>query len=346
MEVFFIQKGERGLVIDGGGKLLFPDRSWKGAREGFATDVKITKDKDTYAFVSGRMLDIADIGIYDIDICDDCASYWQGEVNGSKYILEYSANLRANNYRIFVRVQNEDGYSTERVSLPNKGYKTKNYLLEHAKPVDVDELLFSHAKELSFESDKQYANEMFKFLRRLYKDSIVTGREPLELEIRVYESSLLLVKFSDKYYHYDKHQIYSYVGELGKGEFKRVRIYCDTDQIWEKSGTLDLEELEGMAYDYGVSLNSSMLDRAFDSRLTCHVFECNGNGVVVYAFNLDGYDLDWLETEDAAPYVGLVDESLDRLSYLSKRLAKIGVGIDNLGKMNVKSWLFPFKPLR
>lgn len=68
MEVFFIQKGERGLVIDGGGKLLFPDRSWKGAREGFATDVKITKDKDTYAFVSGRMLDIADIDIYDIDI--------------------------------------------------------------------------------------------------------------------------------------------------------------------------------------------------------------------------------------------------------------------------------------
>lgn len=101
-----------------------------------------------------------------------------------------------------------------------------------------------------------------------------------------------------------------------------------------------------MAYDYRVSLNSSMLDRAFDSRLTSHVFECNGNGVVVYAFNLDGYDLDWLETEDAAPYVGLVDESLDRLSYLSKRLAKIGVGIDNLGKMNVKSWLFPFKPLR
>lgn len=342
MVVSLIQKGDRGLFIDAGGKLFFPDRSWKDVREGFAKDVKIVKDKGTYAFVTGTMLDVADIQLTSVNFDDGGCVYWSGETLGQKYLIEYNPRLYTDKYRVFVRVNNEDGVSTERVSMPPKNRKILEYLTERASVINVNEILIAQSQVLNFEDDALYANEMFKLLRKVRKDiSCIGGRA--NVTIRVYNSSLVLVRTESSFSSYHHTVVYTYAGELGSGEFKSVNASVDADAMWEKADPLDMAELEDMALSYGVALGCNSTHTSFDERLSCKTFECKGNGVTVYAFNLNGYDLSWLSTEEAKPYIDLVDESFERLDVLKKRLGKLGVGADALSELNAAPWVFPFR---
>lgn len=56
MENAFILRNERGLFISDGEKIYFPDRSFKDAEVGLVRNLKVTKDKGTYAFVTGEMV--------------------------------------------------------------------------------------------------------------------------------------------------------------------------------------------------------------------------------------------------------------------------------------------------
>ena len=63
----------------------------------------------------------------------------------------------------------------------------------------------------------------------------------------------------------------------------------------------------------------------------------------MYAFNMVGYDSSWFDTDEAQPYIDLVEDSFERLAYLKKRLAKTGVGLDKLSSLNVRRWLVTFE---
>lgn len=345
MNVVLVQKGERGLFIDNGGsKLMFPDRSWKDASQGFAADVKITKDKGTYAFVSGRMLQTEDISVADIDVNED-ATYRVGEIDGSKFILEWSSGAYGRGvYRVLVRINDGGLISTERIALPVRCSRIVEYLNIRSEHVDLTKYFVDNCPQLNFEDDDTYYMEMTKLLKVLHSEYSFVGNKA-DIAIRVYNSSLVLVKRTSVLSSlYNTTSAFRYQGELGSGKF--VRFYTlgedDIDQMWTKADKFDLDEIKDWALCNGIFVSSKKFETAFDDRLVYHVFECQGQGVVVYAFNLNGYDLSWLETEEAAPYVALVDESLERAEYLKKRMGKMGIGVDKLSTLNVANWLFPF----
>lgn len=342
MEVRLIQKGDRGLFISNGNKLLFPDRSWKDAREGFAKDIEITLDKGTYAFVRGKMMDTLPITLDDIFV--QAGSYYRaGNFGGTDYIIEWTSGVRQDDgFRVHVKSQNDDSTSIERVRFVGKRLPELGMLQENATPVDITDALAARCQVLNFESDEQYAFEMFKLFQAVYQRSEVGGR--VKATMRVYNSSLVLVchhfEFSG-----DSYEIYKYDGELGFGDWVRMENFPSRscEKLWAKSDDLDLHEISDLAMDYKVCLGKKRYgDNSFDERLYSRVFECMGNGVVVYAFNMKGYGPEWFDTDEAQPYINLVEESFARLESLKHQLSKKGIGIDKLGSLSVRSWIMPF----
>ena len=63
---FCLIQGYRGLYYSDGNKIYFPDRSWKDCKQGVYSDMHITVDKGTYAFVTGNPVNAID---NDSDIC-------------------------------------------------------------------------------------------------------------------------------------------------------------------------------------------------------------------------------------------------------------------------------------
>lgn len=342
MNVRLIQRGDRGLFIANGNKLLFPDRSWKDAREGFAYDVEIVLDKGTYAFVRGKMLETQPICVNDLMWpIDPTNHYHHGELGGQEFILEWNPSVSGHGYRLMVR---STVPSLESVQLPFKPAKTIEYLHEFTSPIDIMESIIENAPVLNFESDEQYFMEMFKFLRQVWSSGVgVLGG--FEGDPHVYNSSLIIMRYEYRYSG-DSYVMYRYDGELGSGEFKAVGGVTSgrMKELWEKGDPLDLAELSEMALDYHVVVPFNQYShRSFDTRLSRKEFKCMNSGVVVYAFNMLGYDFSWFETEEAQPYIALVEESFQRLEALKFKLAKRGVGIERLADLNVRSWLCPLK---
>lgn len=345
MDVRLIQKGDRGLFISNGNKLLFPDRSWKDARVGFAHNIRITLDKGTYAFVKGDMLETLPIEYTDLMQREGLGAYYRkGEIEGQQYITEWTPSGADNGgYRIFVRAKQPDGASLERVVLTGRRDSAITCLSDLSKAIDVSEVLIKSSPELKFEDDYEYAFEMFKLLRMLYEKSGVGGR--VKAGIRIYNSSIVVVKHVFEYSS-PMFDVYRYVGEVGSGHFERVDAFPSTnaEKLFEKSEPLDMSEIESLAMEFKVCIPySEYTGKCFDERLTSKVFECLGSGVVVYAFNMVGYDSSWFDTDEAQPYIDLVEDSFERLAYLKKRLAKTGVGLDKLSSLNVRRWLVPFE---
>lgn len=338
MNVRMIQRGDRGLFIANGNKLLFPDRSWKDAREGFAYDVEIVLDKGTYAFVRGKMLETLPIELDNLMGPIDTANrYRKGVLNGQEFILEWSPSMLQCGYRLFVRSTIP---SMECVQLPRRAVPVVDYLHTFSEPIDTITSLIENAPVLNFESDEQYFMEMVKFLRTVWSSSsgVRGGFEGIP---HVYNSSIIIMKHEYRYSR-DTYVLYRYEGELGKGGFKSidgVSTACMIE-LWENGEPLDLTEISEMALDYRVVVPFNRFsNRTFDTRLSSHEFKCMNSGVVVYAFNMSGYDFSWFETEEAQPYIALVEESFQRLESLKFKLAKRGLGIDKLSDLNVRNWL-------
>lgn len=70
-DIKLLKKGERGLFFSDGKRIYFPDRCWEDAKAGYFSDMKITKDKDTYAFITGKMIDDVFIKENSVDICSN-----------------------------------------------------------------------------------------------------------------------------------------------------------------------------------------------------------------------------------------------------------------------------------
>lgn len=348
MEVRLIQRGDRGLFISNGNKLLFPDKSWKDAREGFARDVEITYDKGTYAFVRGKMMDTLPISVADVNIPTEKSPYYRsGKVGDQEFLVEWCSMVKADQgYRIFVRSDNSDGPSLETVKIVGRVSDTINYLNNLAAAVDITEVLARSAKELNFEDDEQYAFEMFKLLQYIYEDSAVMGR--CRVELKVYNSALVLMRHIYEWTS-DSYEAFRYVGELGTGRWEKIPNFphSSAEKLYAKADLIDMVELSDLAMDYKVCCARSRYgDKSFDARLSSKVFECMGSGVVVYAFNMKGYDRSWFDTEEAQPYIALVEESFERLAFLKKQLAKRGLGVDKLSGLNARSWVMPFTTLK
>lgn len=344
MEVRLIQKGERGLFIANGNKLLFPDKSWKDAREGFARDVEIVYDKGTYAFVRGKMLDTLPIDVSDVNIpLENSPHYRKGAVGGQEYLIEWCMNVKIDwGYRVFVRSDNPEGPSIETVRLVGKFSDVIEYLNNHADSIDMTDALGSYAQVLNFPDDESYAFTMFSLLQAVYEDNHVGSK--IRVQLRVYNSGLVLLKHTYEWSS-DAYEAYEYVGELGKGSWHKMPNFphACAEKLWAKADDIDMKELSDMAMYYKVCMSITRFgNKSFDERLVSNTFECMGNGVVVYAFNMKGYNKDWFDSDEAQPYINLVEESFERLAFLKKQLAKRGLGADKLSALNARGWLMPF----
>lgn len=345
VEVRLIQQGDRGLFIANGNKLLFPDRSWKDAKVGFAADIEITNDKGTYAFVRGRMLETLPIELKNLpENSGEAIHYFKGAVGGHEFILEYlnGGTGIASGFRVDVRVKDGDCVSLERVLLVGRRNSAISYLSEKSKPISMMEVLTEGSQVLNFADDEEYAFEMFKFLQALYDRSGYGGT--VNCNLRVYNSSLIVVRYNFTHVS-PSYEVYRYIGEIGSGGFELFKGMFDAEieSLWNKSEPLDMTELADLAEDYRVCVTHQRLgDTAFDERLSCKEFEALANGVAVYAFNMNGYDRSWFSTPEAQPYIALVDESFERLNHLKKSLGKTGVGVDVVSKLNLRRWLMPF----
>lgn len=78
-DIKLLEKGERGLFYSDGNRIYFPDWRWKDAKVGLFTDMKITKDKDSYAFITGKMVDPDFILGNAVDILDNLFLITVGE---------------------------------------------------------------------------------------------------------------------------------------------------------------------------------------------------------------------------------------------------------------------------
>lgn len=343
MEVRLIQRGDRGLFISNGNKLLFPDKSWTAAGVGFAKNIEIVKDKGTYAFVRGEMLETLPIGVDDmITKSTGFCQYRLGKVEGQPFIAEHWSGVGG--YRAFVKVEYEEGKtSIEEVKLVGRTHGAWNFLFECSKDVDMTEQIMKFCQVLNFQDDYEYFFTMVKLLQLLYDKHGFAGRTKLHL--RVYNSSLVCVEHGYTISMPD-YAVYRYVGEIGQGKWEKLENlpYGEDKKLYQKAEDIDMQELSDMAMEYGVCIQYDKIgDRTFDERLSCKVFEGLGSGVVVYAFNMRGYGPEWFETEEAKPYMDLVDESFERLEYLKRRLAKTGAGVEKLTGFNLRGWLMPFE---
>lgn len=99
----FISQGKRGLYFrDALGKIYFPDHSFKDACVGCVTDVKITKDKDTYAFFTGTMVTDRKWTLEEaaLTAAHSTGRVKWGTVQGTNVLLQSETN--ENNEKIFV----------------------------------------------------------------------------------------------------------------------------------------------------------------------------------------------------------------------------------------------------
>lgn len=98
-----LQNGEKGLYYSDGEKIYFPDRQWVSAKPGIATNVHVTIDKSTYAFIVGEMIEtgsILDAYIEDLDVKID--------IERSNVIDFFNNELLVNIYDEFVRIHPDD----------------------------------------------------------------------------------------------------------------------------------------------------------------------------------------------------------------------------------------------
>lgn len=103
-------RGSRGLFLSDGNKIYFPDRSFSDADEGFVKNIKVVKDKGTYAFITGEM--VRDVAMSDDEIHGivkewggvNDLGFYQGRVLGTDVVMKYikTSDERVNNILVFI----------------------------------------------------------------------------------------------------------------------------------------------------------------------------------------------------------------------------------------------------
>lgn len=341
MKLSLVQRGDRGLFIEDGRRLLFPDRSWKDVKEGFACDVEVVNDKGTYAFVRGRMI-------------ETCPAKWipqgctyQGVINGQEFFLKDGSNGPCMAYVI---VQGVDGVYTERFSPETKTMSWVRFLFRYAEQIDLVKDMIESAQPLNFEDDATYAFEMMKLLSEVSSDFRSYYNCP-SIELRVYNSSIVTIKIKLSKYSDDRNiRMYRHVGEVGSGIWAKVNDVPDEQIVglFEKSDPVDLEEIIDLANEFHMCVDESRFSDCFDSRLSKKDMSFMSSGVTVYAFNLNVCSVDWVFSDAAAPYRDLVDESFIRFEMLRKQMGKIGgeASLKAMESLNLNKWLVPFTPMK
>ena len=91
-----LRQGRKGLVYSDGNRCYFPDRSWGPATEGFFEGLKVKVDKDTYAFITGKMIKLLPLSkeeFFSVNKYDCSKCYKVMETNGgTAFIVIFSDN--------------------------------------------------------------------------------------------------------------------------------------------------------------------------------------------------------------------------------------------------------------
>ena len=269
MDKFFVffTKGEKGLYFSNGRKMFFPDRDFKDAREGLAeVHINVGKDKGTYAFVSGKMIDNTPINMSELEaycldnnICDVHRLILLESEDTSDVLY---ACIRHGACDMTMLYQSEDGLKV---------------CFELQQRGDTEKYLFKNVQR-AVANWKSYSDES-EFLKLLACRNAeeVTKDEVMELLVRIN-----YVGFDNTTCVYDN----KYIAIIGFGAYiksKGKMVAMSSDIISKvkqtKSFMISAQEVKDFMYDHNISRyhgrNDIVVDlpvKAFDENFNVKVF--------------------------------------------------------------------------
>ncbi len=333
---FILIKGEKGLYTSDGKRILFPDRRFDTATEGVVKNVRITVDKERYAFFTGEMMNLEDLsdeeelrsfittytsGVHNMNPNFKDTFFKKVKIYDNKIAVvfcqnQYSENLYWDN--VFVIVKEKGVYWV----VDEYHEYTRNNILNHiiydfnkVHSIDIINLDVNSIQELTEK------NKLRIIFDNFHGD-----------DFKVINNKIIISS-----YKYSKTVDLFWVDENDNIRNISVLSYKIDDVLTSKE-TYDIssDEVIDLAIKHGVRLNTYSWDS--DADIITRTIKVMGQEIELSLFNSKRYKFVY-DLDENHPYRIKVKESLENLESFRKHIAKNinSKNLPELSKLSLKN---------
>lgn len=322
-----IVKGTKGLQYTDGRRMYFPDRKWQDARVGIFTDMRITVDKDTYAFFTGKMLEVEPLSIdevFTIEEYEADATYKSLDVDNGN-VIAISCDGETG---IYAKVASKviKIIDTDDLEVNSIGIRVKQHIADFlftAKGVDVSSYLLKHFSETCKLGDKKRA--LLACIR------IMASRPHASFkDFTIFSDAFIVAKAGSEFF--STEMVYAF----DKDDELKFIAFTPSVVKGTKTGRIDVAEVENICVNNMICLYSGYAEA--DKLVVTNKLSALGHTSEVFAWNGNLFTWDCLENEQV---VKQINDAKEQHQALLKRLGKqcSSKMITELRKLNLKAWL-------
>lgn len=336
-KIYALVQGKKGLYFTDGVRIYFPDRKWTEAKLGFFTDLHVTIEKETYSFISGKMIETLPLSaetFFEAQPFKLSSTYFYKLLGDTMMIIEKDCN----------------GYWSAYVNTKNgiqQVFHTEDYVLgyermykEHYRRNCFTDVLFKDRQSIDVTSQARhwYANncklteDMFmEACIRLISKSILWGRNIVDFKL--YDDSFIVVNYNCLSRNEKSQLVCVYSNNCELKEVNNV----DVKALGKVTKTLTKDTVEDyciknhicLGYGHTTDFNSNVIEKTLSG------FDVE---VTIYAWSGSKFTTSMLDDKDT---VDIIEDSFSRLQATVKRIGKCCSGrmIQELQKFNPRPWL-------
>lgn len=335
---YLLLEGQKGLYHTNGAKMFFPDRKWTDAKAGFFTDLHETVQKDTYSFITGKMLETlpltADV-FFETQPFKLTSTYFSLQIGDAEAIVEKDCHA---NWTVFVNTK-EGVQSVYFVDDFIQGVYRMERTHYHRNCFTAE--LFKNKKLL--DTTAQQKAWYFEFCQ-LDDDKIMTAcvriRSMVEMlyrtyyDFKIYDNTFIVVKSQYKYESSVAPSEYTFVFD-GKNIIELSAV--NVKSLGKLTKVINNDELEKFIVDNHICLGFG--DRSIEYHdIVYTTLKALGVELTLYAWCGGDFTMDKLQD---AEKVAFIEKSYEELKATTKRVGRYCSGglINDLQKLNPRPWL-------
>lgn len=336
-KVYALVQGDRGLYYTDGKRIYFPDRKWTEAKAGFFTDMYVSVDKGSYAFIRGRMLNTTPIdkeAFFNFKPFELSSNYFTNSLGDTHMVVERfengSVSIYVNTSDGLKEVVHAEDYMQGYISGTRQEYHYNQFisiLLRDKEPIDVSGYVIDYYEQ-HCKLDK---DRFLEACIRLKSNALSRKVESIKLYDDVFIVTDYVIEYTGVRDRYRFTNIYAYGNDLYKIE------NLDVKKLGKVTNEISDAELEDFCVKNHICLGYGNIANGAGTLLS-RDFISLGVEDTVYAWNGNKFKMNFLEDTET---VAEIEESFVKLQSDIKRVGKSCTGrmINELQKLNPKPWI-------
>ena len=338
-KIYALVQGEKGLYYTDGVRIYFPDRKWTEAKLGFFTDLHVTVEKDTYSFISGKMIEALPLSaetFFETQPFKLSSVYCYKLLGDTMMIIEKDCNDYWSAY-----INTKDGIK--------QVFHTEDYVLgfmhmykEHYRRNCFTDVLFKDRQAVDTSAYiKTYYVDNCKLDKDRFMEACIRLCSRVEfwhrkvIDFKLYNDTFIVVTYNGDFV-YNRDEIFTTMYVYDNNELHSI-TGVDVKTLGNSGIKLTRDEINNFCIEKHICLGYGH-DTDIDENLVMRVFSGLEVEVTVYAWCGSKFKMDFLNNEDV---VKVIDSSFEKLKATVKRVGKSCTGrlVNELQKFNVRPWL-------